>query len=233
MRRATRQPGETTGDVRTRAVKALTYAVLVIGMVSATGHLVVAAAGTVGGTSGAVRVTVDRDLLVLDPELVASVQQGRDVTLTAPADPTALRGWPDQDHRELRLDVERLPLGLRAATHASTFLVGLLLAFGTLVLYRTLSEVAAGRPFGRRTPAGIEFLAGLVLMGALLPQLLDAVASASVLWHLGGLQDGRSPLGYPILDLPLWHLGVVAVLAVLGQVFRHGQRLTEDVEGLV
>jgi hypothetical protein len=135
-------------------------------------------------------------------------------------------------NREAELHVAELPASLRLLTGAPTMVTGLLLAVGAWLLRRILLDAASGRPFAPRTPDRIRGLAVLVLTGTLLPGAVASGATIAVVEHLDVL-DATPGLGFEILQLEALPLVVVGVLLVVAQVFRSGQQLTEDVEGLV
>ncbi len=128
------------------------------------------------------------------------------------------------------LQVGELPAGLRALSETPFLAGGLLALAGAVVLRRLLLEIAAGRPFDVRNPGRLQALAGLVLVAGILPGALASLATIATLEHLGAAD---SPLGFNVLDLSFEPLLLSAALFVAAQVFSHGQRLTEDVEGLV
>jgi hypothetical protein len=131
------------------------------------------------------------------------------------------------------LVADELPVGLRVLSQLPWTLAGLLLLGGAWLLWRILLDIAAGRPFHPRTPGRLRGLALVVLAGSLFPSMIEGVASAAVVEHLGGLPDG-SPLGVQLFEvgLPMPFL-VILLLFIAAQVFDAGQRLEEDVEGLI
>jgi hypothetical protein len=81
-----------------------------------------------------------------------------------------------------------------------------------------------------RNPARLRVLAAVALVVAIVPGLLSSLATVLTLEHLGA---SGPPLGFRILELSLSPFFLAATLLVVAEVFKHGQSLTDDVEGLV
>ncbi|QBI20092.1 DUF2975 domain-containing protein [Egibacter rhizosphaerae] len=146
-------------------------------------------------------------------------------------------GLPDGTHLEAdearyRLVADTLPLALRLLTVAGTLVGGLLGVTGAWLLAQVLRDIGSGRPFTGAAPGRLRWLAVVVLASALFPRMLDGAAAAAVFDHLG-IAESPASLSYTILQLDAGWLLLAAVLMVLAQAFAHGQRLAQDVEGLV
>jgi hypothetical protein len=132
---------------------------------------------------------------------------------------------------ELLLSASSLPWWLRLLTEAPAAVAGLCGALGAFLVWRLLRDARAGRTFEAKSPDRLVALAAVVLVASLGSQLLDGVARAAVLDHVDAEGPG-SPLVWGFeLDLTAVLLGFV--LVALAEAFRHGRRLTQDVDGLV
>ena len=203
-----------SGRARPRAVRELASAVLLLGLLAGIGGVLVV-------VNQLTQPGADVPVTVSTPEAMTdAVRLGEGLRI----EPSSA-GAVD-------LHVFELPAGLRALSEASTLAAGLLLAAGAVVLRRVLVDIADGRPFEVGVPRRIATLAVIVAALALVPLALDAAATSAVLDH-AGLRGDTSPVRPAVLDLPVGMLLTAAVLGVLTRVFRHGQWLTDEVEGLV
>jgi hypothetical protein len=191
--------------------------VLVFGVLAAIGGIVLALSLIPQSGSSVAVLVADPAVLVPD-----------DVDLTPDGASLDLAGIDGA-----MLIADELPVGLRVLSQLPWTLAGLLLLTGAWLLWRMLLDIAAGRPFHHRMPGRLRGLALVVLAGSLLPSMVEGLASAAVIEHLGGLPDG-SPLGFQLFEigLPMPFL-IVMLLFIAAQVFHSGQRLEEDVEGLI
>lgn len=172
-------------------------------------------------------------MVVSDPDVLdlalADAPVGTEVRLDAGAGRVARLGSASID---AGLVVDRLPPLLRVLAATPTLVAGIVTVVGAFVLRRVLAEVAAGRPFAARNPRRIGMLAGLALIAALLPGVIASGATVAVLDHLD-VAGPDAPFGFTILEVSAGPLVVAAVLGVVAHVFRYGQRLVDDVAGLV
>ncbi len=208
-----------------RSVRVLAGSVLVVGVLLG---LVVAvdAVGQIARPGGAVTVLVAEDRLGLDS--VAGVPEGATLGLSGAG---GTEVGTSAATAPLTLEVDVLPAWLRGVTQAPALLAAGILVAGTVLLHRVLVEIARGRPFAEANPGRLRGLALLAVASAVLPGTASSFATVVTLEHLG--VDGDSPFGFTILDLSLAPFLLAGVLVVVAEVFRHGRRLTDDVEGLV
>lgn len=214
---------------RPRGARILAGFVAAIGVFVMVGMLVVVTTQLVadGGTVAAV---IDEDLLGLDEvaDLPAGTSLGFGPVDGGSVEASAGEGGSTVD---VALEVDSLPLGLRALLAAPALVTGLLLLVAAVLFGRLLLEIADGRPFDARNVTRWHGLAAVAFVQAFLPGLFGSIATVAVLGHVD--PGNSSPLGFTILNLSVAPLLLAAALAVLGEVFRYGQRLTEDVAGLV
>ena len=130
------------------------------------------------------------------------------------------------------LEVAALPAGLRLLTRLDDLVAGAVLFAGALILRNILADVGRGQPFHPRMPGRIAGLAVVVVVGALFPGLAGTLATVVVLESIDGF-GGASPLGFVIGELSLLPFVVAGALAIASRVFRQGQQLTDELEGLV
>jgi hypothetical protein len=146
---------------------------------------------------------------------------------------------------------------VQVVAHGFSLNTSLLLAAGWLcgaltiiaiciVVLRLSRGLAAADPFGVGATA-LSALAWIVLVGwtaaTVLGELGAAGASWDLFWVAGytlpeGWTDGLDGHGWPSaggggINLPLEPLGAALLLALLAAVFRHGERLRRDADGLV
>jgi hypothetical protein len=118
--------------------------------------------------------------------------------------------------------VERLTQAIPA------FLVaGLTIAIAFL-LFRLLRSTQAGEPFTRRNVSRINGIALLVGVGGMVVQLAGGIADNAI--QTSGRLSRPDTLTFAFTPLPL---AVMIVIALVGEAFRRGVLLREDVEGLV
>jgi hypothetical protein len=176
---------------------------------------------------GVVEVLVDEQLLGIGD--VEGLPEGTALRIPEGASGTATDGT-SAGTVTLALEVAELPAWLRALTELPWAVSGIATLVGAIVLRRVLLEVAAGRPFAPGNPARLRVLAAVALVVALFPGMLSSLATVLTLEHLGA---SGPPLGFRILELSLSPFFLAATLLVVAEVFKHGQSLTDDVEGLV
>lgn len=202
----------------------LASAVLLLGVLFGVGGLTLVV-NQLTQPGASVEVLVDEQLLGLDD--VDGLPEGSALRVPDGGGPAASDG-----HAAVVLEVAELPAGLRALSEAPFVAGGLLALGGAWILSRLLLEVAAGRPFAERNPTRLRALAVVALLAGIVPGLLSSLAAVATLEHVGAGGDD-SPLGFTILELSLGPLLLSAALFVAAAVFQHGQRLTDEVEGLV
>jgi hypothetical protein len=206
--------------------RGLAGAVLVVGVLLAViGVALVVVQLTQPG--GVVEVLVDEQLLGIGD--VDGLPEGTALRIPEGASGGATAG-SGGGSVTLALEVAELPAWLRALSELPWAVSGLATLVGAVVLRRVLLEIAAGRPFAPRNPARLRALAAVALFVAIVPGLLASLATVLTLEHLDA---SGPPLGFRILELPVSPFFLAAALLVVAEVFRHGQSLTDDVEGLV
>ena len=99
-----------------------------------------------------------------------------------------------------------------------------------LLLFQLLRTTQAGDPFTRRNVRRINTLALVVGLGGTLAQLAQEAADNAL------YTSGRLPKTDTMIfemTLPLMPLVVMMVIFLIGETFRRGVKLRDDVEGLV
>lgn len=98
------------------------------------------------------------------------------------------------------------------------------------MLFQLLRTTQAKDPFTRRNVGRINTIALVIGIGGVLVQFVQGIADFAI-QTMGRLPD-RSDLTYVFTFTPL-PLVVMLVIALIGEVFRRGVQLRDDVEGLV
>ena len=96
-------------------------------------------------------------------------------------------------------------------------------------------RVARRRPFGRSLTVALVVTAGLVIIGGMLPQMLDAIARSEVIEYLG-VAEMAATQGTAVafsFEVSLAPVGIGLALGVVAAAFEIGERLQQDTEGLV
>ncbi|MFI7614063.1 hypothetical protein ACIBP6_22805 [Nonomuraea terrae] len=120
--------------------------------------------------------------------------------------------------RDLPLDVADSTVAEQVLSRGDVLLSGLCAGVAALLLIALLNSLTQGRPFARRNPARIAWLAALALVGGLSP-LLPGAAAATVLDRVG--------LTGPFLPSPTlsWPpLAAAALLFAMALAFRAGAK---------
>jgi hypothetical protein len=110
--------------------------------------------------------------------------------------------------------------------------LGIAVGLGAWLLRSVLTSVAAGRAFGADNARRLAGLAAVVVVAGCVGPLLPQVGSLLVLDRLDLVGPG-SPfvMGLTLGSTPALLTGLL--LVVLAEAFRQGERLSQDVEGLV
>jgi hypothetical protein len=119
-------------------------------------------------------------------------------------------------------------LGERLAQALPQFLFAAMSIAVAWMLFQLLRDTEAGEPFTRRNVRRINTIA-IVVGGGVVVQLAEAIAENAI--TTGRLPDRAGfffEMSFPPLPLVL-----MLVIALIGEVFRRGVQLREDVEGLV
>lgn len=169
---------------------------------------------------------------------------GKGVTLDQMSPATIQSGGLDQ----ATLVVAGLPLNTRMVMLASLVIATATGIAVCVVVIRLARSVMTGNPFALGTRAliatGWILLIGGVAASAV-GQIGDIMASSDIFGYLGGSapaswnpEGGFAGPGWPepatfALNIPWWPLGGALVLALIAGVFRYGERLHQDSQGLV
>ena len=199
-------------------IRTLSWLIALVGLVAAIAGPLYAVAGT-ARAGDAVTVTVE---------------------LSAPGaiEPPQVRGLPAGAQVEA-LDGAQVQLSAPGATvleqllsRGDAALLGLAIGAAALLLRPVLSSVAAGRAFGGGNARRLAQLAAVVVLAGEVGPLLPQLAAIAVLDRLQLIEPDS-----PFLVQLRFSLGPVlllgALLLVLAEAFRQGERLSSDVEGLV
>jgi hypothetical protein len=98
------------------------------------------------------------------------------------------------------------------------------------MLFQLLRSTQAREPFTRRNVLRINTIALVIGLGGMVVQLAQGVADNAI--HTTGRLPDRRDLTFVMTFTPL-PLVVMLVIALIGETFRRGVELRDDVEGLV
>lgn len=184
---------------------------------------------------------------------------GDTTTIRIPVSPTAVRvpegitldataTFESGDFDRLTVAATGLPLATRLVMSAAVLLSAITTASVALVVLRLVRSMREGDPFALGSRA-LRTTGWIVLIGGSLAtwvgNLGDWMASADLFrlhgWSAVGSAAGiidLTELGWPdaaplSLELPWVPLAIGVILALLAAVFRYGERLRHDTEGLV
>jgi hypothetical protein len=140
------------------------------------------------------------------------------------------RGATSDGEATMALLLTNATLGERAGQA----LPGLLMAAATIavawLLFQLLRSTRAGEPFTRRNVRRINTIAFIVGVGGVLTQYAQSFADSAI-YTTGRLPDGAD-LYFEMRLTPLPMVAAI-VIGLIGEVFRRGVQLRDDVEGLV
>ena len=140
------------------------------------------------------------------------------------------RGATHDGNATMDLLLKDPTLGERLVQALPEFLVAALTIAVAWLLFRLLRSTQAGEPFTKRNVRRINTIALIVGLGGVMGQLAQAIADNAI-QTTGRLPDRVDlTLGATFTPLPLV---VMLVIALIGEVFRRGVQLRDDVEGLV
>lgn len=108
-------------------------------------------------------------------------------------------------------------------------LCGLVLATLWLV-FGVARDISRGNPFVPQNVRRIRTIAALALVGAIVVPMLDAV-SQTMLVNDTAL-DALQPQGFSV-TFPLWPIGAALVVAMIAEAFAAGDRMRDDLEGVI
>jgi len=118
--------------------------------------------------------------------------------------------------------------GERLTQAIPAFMVAGLTIAIALLLFQLLRSTQAGEPFTRRNVLRINLIALIVGVGGMLVQLAGGVADNAI--QTTGRLPRPDTLTLTFIPLPLV---IMIVIALVGEAFRRGVVLRDDVEGLV
>jgi len=121
-------------------------------------------------------------------------------------------------------------LGERLTQAIPAFLVASLTIAIVVLLFQLLRSTQAGEPFTRRNIVRINIIALSVGIGGMLVQFAGGVADNAI-QATGRLPESAGP-SFEV-TFTLMPLALMLVIALVGEAFRRGVVLREDVEGLV
>ncbi|WP_171058152.1 DUF2975 domain-containing protein [Modestobacter altitudinis] len=210
--------------VRPATIRSLSWFVGLVGVVAAVAGPVYAVNGaTQAGAAVEVPVELagvgDSGALDRVPLAVPDLPQGAAVAAQNQGDGLALSAWDSTIAEQLLARGDAVVLGLAVGV-------------GAWLLRSVLTSVAAGRAFGTDNARRLNGLAVVVVVAGGIGPLLPQIGSLVVLDRLD-LVGAGSPFvmgltfGFP----PVLLTGLL--LVVLAEAFRQGERLSQDVEGLV
>lgn len=126
------------------------------------------------------------------------------------------------------LQAHDLPTGVRLLTEAGPALGALAWAIGLALTALVIRDIGRGSPFGHRVPIRIAGLAVVVLIGGFASTTLDWLAARTVVDQLE-----VSQVVSPTYAMPLGGVLLAALLLVLAEAFRQGQKMSAELDGLV
>ncbi len=129
--------------------------------------------------------------------------------------------------RTVDVDLLSLSTGDRALYVVGPLLLGALALAGLVLLHRMVRDTARGETFIHANARRMTILGALVIAGT--PAGVIGDTCRQVLLE----RSQVAAFVNPAVTLHLWPVVIGLVVAVLGEVFRQGARLREDVEGLV
>ena len=140
------------------------------------------------------------------------------------------RGATHDGYATMELLFKDPTLGERLAQALPEFLIAALTIAVAWLLFRLLRSTQAGEPFTKRNVRRINTIALIVGIGGVMGQLAQGIADNAIL-TTGRLPDrGGLPFVFTFSPLPLV---AMLVIALIGEAFRRGVQLRDDVEGLV
>ena len=140
------------------------------------------------------------------------------------------RGATHDGYATMELLLKDPTLGERLAQALPELLIAALTIAVAWLLFRLLRSTQAGEPFTKRNVRRINTIALAIGLGWILVQFAQGVAD-NMIQTSGRIPDQGDPsFVFTFTPLPLV---VMLVIALIGEVFRRGVQLRDDVEGLV
>jgi hypothetical protein len=151
-------------------------------------------------------------------------------TTTVPNGIELPRGTTHAGEATMEMLIHDATLGERLTQALPELLIAGLTIAVAWMLYQLLRSTQAKEPFTRRNVWRINMIALVIGLGWILVQFAQGVADNAI-QTTGRLPD-RGDLTFVFTFTPL-PLVVMLVIALIGEVFRRGVQLRDDVEGLV
>lgn len=131
-----------------------------------------------------------------------------------------------------RVFLQQITTGQRLTYLLLHVLSYLALAFVAVTLARLVTSARAGSPFTHVNAGRLRRIGLVLLVGAPVASFLEWLV---LRWMVesSSLSSRVDLYGYRLSSLPLWTMLVGAAVLVLGDVWRRGVRMAEDVRGLV
>ena len=204
-------------------IRSLSWLIGLIGVVAAVAGPVYAINGATQA-AGAVEVPV---------ELAGQDDAGRTRVPLAVADlPDGTAVSARNGGSDVELSAEDSTIAEQLLSRGDALVLGLALGAGAWLLRPVLGSLAAGRPFGSGNARRLAGLATVVVLAAGIGPLLPQIGSLVVLDRLD-LVGPDSPFVVGVTFAVTPALVTALLLLVLAEAFRQGERISEDVEGLV
>lgn len=108
-------------------------------------------------------------------------------------------------------------------------LCGLVLATLWLV-FGVARDISRGNPFVPQNVRRIRTIAALALVGSIVVPMLTSMGQAMVVD--GTALDALQPQGFSV-TFPLWPIGAALVVAMIAEAFAAGDRMRDDLEGVI
>jgi Protein of unknown function (DUF2975) len=217
-----------TAYVKPSTIRSLSWLIGLIGIVAAIAGPVYAINGATQAP-GTVRVPVE---LAVEAEPSAGGPGDGRIPLEVAELPDGAAVSALNTGRELELAAWDSTVVEQLLGRGDAAVFGLAVGVGAWLLRPVLDSLAAGRPFGAGNARRLAGLAGAVVVAGSVGPVLPQLGSLAVLDRLGLVGPG-SPfvMGLTLASTPALLVG--ALLLVLAEAFRQGERISRDVEGLV
>lgn len=116
---------------------------------------------------------------------------------------------------------------VRVTSMLAAVALSALVVIAVVVALRALGAAQSGRPFQARVQRGLRILALLALVGAIVLPTLGGMADAEV------IRAATTEQVSPSMSISFVWIAVALLLMLLAEVFRQGEAMADDVDGLV
>jgi len=140
------------------------------------------------------------------------------------------RGATHNGNATVELMLTDATLGERLTRALPELLIAAMTIAVAWLLYKLLRDTQAGEPFTRRNVRRINTIVLVIGLGWIVAQFAQGVADNMIQTSDRIPDQGNPSLVFTFTPLPLV---VMLVIALIGEVFRRGVQLRDDVEGLV